>query len=123
MKRVLLIDDDEISNFLHEKIIMNCGVVEHVYVCLSAKRALELLNGLIETGSEKYPDLIFLDIRMPVMNGFGFLDEFNKLPGLFIQNIKIAMLTSSLEENEKRQAFEYKNVVAFISKPLTEDKV
>ena len=122
MKRILLIDDDHITNMLNERIIKYTQVAENVHVCISAQKALNLILDFIDK-QESIPEVILLDIRMPIMDGFGFLEEFIKLPEAITSDVKIAMLTSSLEESEKERAFKYKNVVDFINKPLNEVKI
>jgi CheY-like chemotaxis protein len=123
MKKILLIDDDEISNFINEQVIKNCGFVEEIIVCISAVRALKLLEDYVSDEELQLPEIILLDIRMPIMDGFGFLEAFKKFPPRFTEGIKIAMLTSSLEEGDIQRSFLHKNVVDFINKPLTEEKV
>ncbi len=123
MKRILLIDDDKVSNFINERLISNSGVAEQLNVCISAISGLKLLNDCIESAPEQIPEIILLDIKMPVMDGFGFLEEFKKLPASFTEGIKIAMLTSSLEENDMQRSFQYENVIDFINKPLSDVKI
>ena len=106
MKRILLIDDDHITNMLNERIIKYTQVSENVHVCISAQKALNLILDFIDK-QESIPEVILLDIRMPIMDGFGFLEEFIKLPEAITSDVKIAMLTSSLEESEKERAFKF----------------
>ena len=122
MKKILLIDDDEIFNFLNKSIIENSGFEGEIGSCSSGKRALAFLADCLQEKIEM-PDIIFLDIQMPAMDGFEFLEEFFKLPENSISNVKIAMLTSSLNESDKKRSFEYKNVIDFINKPLCETKI
>ena len=121
MGKILLIDDDDAFNFLNKVIIENAGFSGEIESCSSAMSAIHVLNsGTFKRGK---PNLIFLDIQMPVMDGFEFLDEFNKMPSSVIDGIKIAMLTSSISEKDKSRSLQYKNVIDFIHKPLSEDKV
>lgn len=122
IKKILLIDDDEISNFINERRIRNAGIADQVSVCVSGINAIQLLKELLQK-NEQRPEVILLDINMPVMDGFGFLDEFMKFPEPFINGVKIAMLTSSLEKEEIKRSFEYKNVIDFINKPLSTQKI
>ena len=122
LKRILLVDDDEISNFINERKLKGSGIADRIDVCISGMKALQLLKEVQGSG-ECGPEVILLDINMPIMDGFGFLDEFDKLPVEFIQPIRVAMLTSSLEKEEIRRSYEYKNVVDFINKPLSTDKI
>ena len=122
INRILLIDDDEISNFINERKLKSSAIADHIDICISGIKGLQLLKEIHER-NEPCPEIILLDINMPIMDGFGFLDQFVKLPPEFINNIRIAMLTSSLEKDEVRRSFEYKNVVDFINKPLSIDKI
>ena len=122
IKRILLVDDDEISNFINERKLRNSSISEQLDVCISGIRAMQLLKEILDSG-QPAPEVILLDINMPIMDGFGFLEEFVALPSEFIASVRIAMLTSSLEKEEIRRSYEYKNVVDFINKPLTTDKI
>jgi len=122
MKRVLLIDDDQISNLINERVVKKSGVAEQVVVCNSAKSGLEFLSSL-QGQQAAGPEVILLDINMPVMDGFGFLEEFSRYPAPFRDKVAIAMLTSSLNEMDKTRSFQFENVVDFISKPLNETKI
>lgn len=122
LNRILLIDDDEISNFINERKLKSAGIANRIDVCISGMRALQLLKEMLDAG-EPGPEVILLDINMPIMDGFGFLDEFDKLNESFIHGVRVAMLTSSLEKEEVRRSYEYKNVVDFINKPLSTEKI
>ena len=122
IKRILLVDDDEISNFINERKLRNSSISEQLDVCISGIRAMQLLKEILDSG-QPAPEVILLDINMPIMDGFGFLEEFVALPSEIIASVRIAMLTSSLEKEGIRRSYEYKNVVDFINKPLTTDKI
>ncbi len=77
-RNVLLVDDNEIDNFINERIITSSSFCEHVIVRNSADGALNYLKE-IAGSSDKIPDIIFLDLNMPVKDGFGFLEDFSKL--------------------------------------------
>ena len=79
-------------------------------------RALKMISS-----QEDCPDIIFLDIKMPGLDGFDFLDKLKKLT--LSKNVKIVMLTSSLRPEDKLRAFSYKAVVDYLEKPLTPEKV
>lgn len=122
-KAVMLIDDNDIDNFINEKIIKGFTFADNVYVHSSSKSALEFLKNL-ETLKEGHleliPDFIFLDINMPIMDGFHFLGEFEKLSPKFRSSVKIVMLTTSLNQSDIERVKPFKQVVKFLHKPLTE---
>ena len=116
-KRVLLVDDNEIDNFTHEKILEKAGFAEGVAICDSGQDALEYLQ---KTTFDELPDIIFLDIMMPVMDGFSFLDKFDTLPGEIRKKCKVIMLSSSESFRDLNRANRNIYVAKFLNKPLTE---
>ncbi len=120
LNTVWLIDDDAATNFLHSLLIEESGMAEHIKVIESASTALDYLTGKGHSNGEtqSLPDLLFLDINMPLMNGWEFLDEFQKLSKAKPQNI-IIMLTASPNPDDEFKAKEYTQVTEFRKKPLT----
>ncbi len=113
-KTCLLIDDNYIDNFVTKKIIENSNFVENIVLARSASEAIEMMkNGTL------YPDVIFLDVRMPIMGGFEFLEEFNKID-VDKENIRIFMLSSSLDPIDLKKSTGNKYITQFILKPLTQ---
>lgn len=114
----LLIDDDKVINFYNEKIINKHKDFGEVVSVNSGKSALEYLqnakNGLILK-----PDLIFLDINMPAMNGWEFIEEYNKLEESFTQSIKIILLTTSNNPDDYKRSKTIDIISDFINKPLS----
>ncbi|MDQ3535065.1 MAG: response regulator [Bacteroidota bacterium] len=117
---ILLIDDDPINNFLNLRLLDSLNLADEVKVCLNGMEALEFLNGL-QTKNNHYPDLILLDINMPVLDGFEFLKAFNDLEMPEKDSVKIVMLTTSsaLSDLNKIHNLGYE----VINKPLTEEKI
>jgi CheY-like chemotaxis protein len=122
---VLVIDDDEPTNFFTQMILEDSGCVSHIKMMQSGREALEYLPKTEEAGSDPglypCPDLIFLDINMPAMNGWEFLDKYKELN---IRNkIIVIMLTTSLFPEDKLKAESMPEISAFENKPLTAEKI
>lgn len=117
MKRFFLIDDDDVFNYLHRSVILMVSPDAEISTFKSGEELIQFIrahHGNIET-----PDLIFLDIRMPDMNGFTLLDTLQvDYPFLFATS-HIYMLSSTLDERDLNKAKSYSMVTDFISKPLT----
>lgn len=122
MKRYLLIDDDEIFNFLHAELIRKADDDAIIDVFTSSIERLSYLSERIKN-EEPVPDFLFLDIRMPEMNGFEFLNELMKLPADKIEKIKIFMLTSSLDDRDRKTASGYAIVKGFIGKTFSIERL
>jgi CheY-like chemotaxis protein len=120
MKHVLLIDDNEIDSYITQHIIVKNKMPQKISVESSAIEALEFL-AILKKNGEEFPDYIFLDIQMPEMNGFEFLDEFTKFPKALIGHCSVIMLTSSGHERDRKNSFQYPCVKKFITKPLSLD--
>jgi CheY-like chemotaxis protein len=117
-KIVFLIDDDPITNFIHTKII-NADLPYTVIAFTDAEKALEEIKRRQALGADSIPDLILLDVNMPNMDGWEFLDEFQKLQNSELEKCGVIMLSSSLDRDDMERASAYKCVIEFISKPLT----
>ena len=116
MKRILLIEDNEGDQFLGKFAIETVHPDIELYIASDGKEAIEILESMPAD-----PDLIFLDINMPRMNGHEFLKVFTKDNTRTIP--VVVMLTSSDQKQDKEQAFEYKCVKDYLLKPISEDDV
>lgn len=119
INNVILIDDDEMFNFINVKTMEKVTFAQKVKTFDNANSALEELRELSLSNPDEFPDIIFLDINMPVMNGWEFLDECAKFSESLLENCKVFMLTSSIDQNDMEKSKDYKIVNDFISKPLT----
>ena len=114
ISRILLIDDDYATNEYHKIIINSTNICEDLFVYQYADEALDWLKSI---DRKDFPQLIFLDINMPRMNGFEFLDEYEKAFADSSSSI-IVMLTTSINPNDKEKSKNYK-IESFVNKPLT----
>jgi CheY-like chemotaxis protein len=123
---ILFIDDDEPTNFLNKLLVEEMGCASHVQVVTSGEEALEYLTG---TGAfsngidHPRPDLIFLDINMPGMDGWEFLQHYKKLPPTQKANIVMVMLTTSLNPDDEKAAKENVEISGFENKPLQREVI
>lgn len=109
---VLLVDDDEVFNFLSERVLRSTNCVDNIHVCVDGKSAIEFLTDQ----NNQNIDIILLDINMPVLDGFGFLDTYMSISN---NKANVYMLTSSIDYRDKEKALSYPCVKGFYSKPLT----
>lgn len=116
---VLLIDDDEISNFLTTSLLKRTSLAQNISICLDGKEAIRLLQKRAEEKAA-FPDLILLDINMPDMNGFEFLEAFRALRTCPHQPV-IAILTTSQNYQDIESLKNFPEVEVFLNKPLYEE--
>jgi response regulator of citrate/malate metabolism len=117
-KVYLLIDDDEVFNFLHSEIISQFDSKAEIIEYNSSIDALKFINDCISK-NVILPDYIFLDIRMPEMSGLELLDELMQKSVEPFQKVKIFVVTSSLDERDKQKALSYPIVSGFLIKMIT----
>lgn len=121
LNHVMLIEDDDIVNFYNEFLLKNQGIAENVTIVHNGREALEYLEKA-DNGVEGFnvPELIFLDINMPVMNGFEFLEEYETRKSLSKADALIVMLTSSMHPKDQEKAKTFSSVSEYLYKPLME---
>jgi response regulator RpfG family c-di-GMP phosphodiesterase len=117
---ILLIDDDNISNFITEKLILREDFAQEVTSFLCGDSALAYLKER-EQQQRPAPDIIFLDLNMPEMDGWEFISEFKKLPLAFTERSRVFMLSSAVDSKDIVQARNMEEIEDFISKPLTKE--
>lgn len=123
LQRVLLVDDDKVTNLMHGRLIEHTGLIEEIDVVTDGVAALEYLNAKDAAG-DPLPELILLDINMPRMDGFEFLENYAALPEQ-IRNAStlIIMLSTSVLRADHDRAEADPNVFAFVNKPVKSDDI
>lgn len=119
---ILLVDDSLADNFYHKMVIESAGYTNGVIVKQTAMEALTYLKSKDEASFPK-PELIFLDINMPGMNGWDFLNEYQKLDKEHQGKVVVIMLTTSLNPDDAENARQFKVISGFEIKPLTRDSL
>jgi CheY-like chemotaxis protein len=122
LNTILLIDDDQATNFLHQMVLKKANCAGDIHIELNGDAAIRYLSTPSE-GHYPTPDLIFLDINMPLMNGWAFLDEYQKLPAHQQGRAVIVMLTTSLNPDDAAQAARFSEISEFRSKPMTKTMI
>ena len=120
-KNVLVIDDDPVFRLITKKMLEKTGDLFNGFF---VENGLEGINFLKRAGegqqeASTLPDIVFLDIEMPIMNGWGFMDEFQKLPSEKVNKIHIYTVSSSIAPEDKMRAQSFSQIKGYISKPLT----
>jgi len=119
-KKAMVIDDNAIDLVIARRVINNFKFAAEVVTMGSAKEALTYIQ---ENADNSLPDIIFLDINMPEINGFEFLQSFDKFPKKLKNACKIVMLSTSIHPDERQKANNDPNVGYFLNKPLSEEKL
>lgn len=118
LRRILLVDDDKVTNLMHTRQIVKYELAQSIDVVTDGRAALDYLTGR-EVAGETQPELVLLDINMPRMNGFEFLVEYAKLPGGVHQSQTIVMVSTSTLRRDRERAEADVLVTAYELKPLT----
>lgn len=119
-KIILLVDDDPIFNWVSTKLIEKHCIDLTITTLLDGKKALDFLK---ENYTEEYFYYIFLDINMPLLNGWGFLDALKKMSSIKSDNVSIHIVSSSTDKSDQQKAKSYPLVQGFINKPLSLENI
>lgn len=120
IETVMLVDDNDTDNFINKRIIELTNFASKIIVKNSGKSALEYLRDE-NNHQDGLPDLLFLDINMPIVDGFVFLYEFDSFPQHVKDKVKVAILSSSDSKKDIDRIIDNDYVIKFITKPLTEE--
>jgi CheY-like chemotaxis protein len=124
LNHIVLIEDNETTSFLNNRLLSRLGVARQVTSFSKAEEALKFLWGEAPAGEapQVMPDLVFVDLKMPGMNGFDFLERYSQLPTDAQERTVVAVLTTSMHGADTARVAQYPNV-EYLTKPLTEEKM
>ncbi len=120
---ILVIDDGEIDNYIFETVLKKVITNSKFDACIDGQSAINKLISISRTTPHLFPDFIFLDLTMPMMNGWQFLDEFSRLNIDPLKKSKIYVLSSSVSNLDRSRSLSNPLVVDFISKPINRHKM
>lgn len=120
VSKAVLIDDSDIDLFIQRRFLEISQFSQELVLYRSAEEALIWLK---KQAQENPPDVIFLDLNMPYVDGFAFLNSFKSLPERIQEKSKIVILTSSNNKKDRDLVFTHKNVIHYLTKPLKQTDI
>jgi len=117
MRKVLLIDDNDIDLKINSKVIKLSNFFDEIVLCQSGQEGLEYITKNLDT-PELLPNFILLDIQMPEMDGFEFLESYKNFPTTFLDHCRLAILSSTLDFGDIKKAEANPLVIKLLKKPL-----
>ncbi len=122
LHRILCVDDDPITLMLYKMVIAKSSFTEEIITAKNGQEALDYYDNLNAENDFFCPELVFLDLNMPVMGGWEFLDNFTKEEyNQFNQKTKVIVLSSTIDPNDIEKSKKYSMVIDFMSKPVTKE--
>lgn len=119
---ILLIDDDEINNFLSNELIKLYEPAVKIESILYVEKAMQYLEEKFNR-NQPLPDIILVDINMPNLNGWDFMEAFEKMDAAAIKKVKVYVYTSSIYYKDIEKVRNYKSVIKLVTKPFTDDMI
>lgn len=117
---ILFIEDDPITLLLCKKVINKTSFSEKIMTATNGKEALLYFDFLLQTNNQStYPDLIFLDLNMPIIGGWEFLEIFCTEKYTVFRDIKIVILSSTIDPEDVKKSEKYPSIIAFLEKPIS----
>ena len=123
LNKAMIIDDDELNNYICSKIITYTGFAKDTIDFTHADQALAHLIKIINENPDDLPEIIFLDIDMPGIDGWAFLKEYEKLDKIYKDKIYLSILTTSVFESDRNKAEEYTDIDSYLCKPLSAEEL
>lgn len=123
INNILLVDDDTVNNFIVINTLNKLDITENIDSVLNGADGIEYIKTKFENDKSRLPSLIFLDINMPIMDGWEFLEKFEEFSEEIKKSCKIYMVSSSVYEDDIAKSKQYTSVKDFVSKPLMRDKI
>ncbi len=120
--KILLVDDDRIYQFAARKTIEATGFAEKIHIASNGEEALTYLKNISDEDPALLPDVIFLDVNMPVMNGWEFLDTYPVFSKVLPKKVLIYVVSSSIDAVDIDKSRQYKSVSGYLIKPVLKDK-
>lgn len=121
IKTLAIVDDDRLFVMLTKKVIGQTGLVDNIQVYECGEDVLNYYNSILEPGAE-FPEVMFLDLSMPIMDGWQFLERYQKIPTKR-KKTKIFIASSSISPDDISRAKAIDEVTDFIIKPITAEKI
>lgn len=118
---ILCVDDDPITLMLCKKVIVKASFSNTIVTAKNGEEALEYFNSILKKEENKLPELIFLDLNMPVMDGWEFLDSFSTDKYSEVNSTNVIILSSTIDPEDLEKSKKYPMVIDFLSKPITTD--
>ncbi len=122
LNHIVLVDDNETTSFLNNRLLGRLAVADHVSTFARADEAFAQFWGAADGDDVPAPDLVFVDLKMPGVTGFDFIERYSHLPAAVQQRTVVAVLTTSMHAADTARVAQYPNI-EYLTKPLTEEKM